>query len=732
MSGGGRYQVVIPTEAPLWAQQLQASFNSVFQRIDLDMRSPGPLDEAVYDTVADAEAANLPPLVMAIRTLGYTTLGVGGARYLRVDAVPSHPGYITTSGGTVYWELDKDQIITPLQFGATEATADNSTAFNNAATSAVAIGAELTIPEGTFNLASFVALSGLTVRGVDRLTSIVRRKNNAATSDPVVSIFSQSGVTLCDFTVDGNTANQTLGANNIQAYDFSDVQIEGVKSINSSASSGYGAGIALINGTDAADVTSSSVQNCHVVSNDGTGIYVSYSHNIKVKDNYSGSNGGNGISAANIVFPPVASSQVDIDITGNQCVSNTLNGIGVNGFVTGGSLAVPIYGPIPAIAPYVSVTRNRCTLNGAYGIGYQGAYGHVDGNTCRRNGGVDTTVGGILFNAYASVCSDNILYDNSFYGIDAGGSQYSIVTNNVAQINGQTVAGGGSAISAGASIATSICDNNILLATVGAQYGISAPGVDGDGTSAFPWLGSRTMITGNVINANGNASAIGINLARLTSRCVVRDNDALGFTTGFSTYLIEVTEALSKGNTDDYWYAFGTPIPSIASAATVVIPDVGEEFYITGTTNISNLRSSSQNTYSGKVRDVQITAGGSGYDPLSPPTVSFAGGGGAGAAATAAVSNGGAIIGVNMTNFGAGYAAAPTVSFSSGAATATALVGCDNIDGREITLHFLGVLTVTDGGNLSLVGNLVTTAVATILRLRGAFGNWYEISRAQS
>jgi hypothetical protein len=36
----GRYQVVIPSDAPIWAQQLQASFNSVFQRIYLDMRPP--------------------------------------------------------------------------------------------------------------------------------------------------------------------------------------------------------------------------------------------------------------------------------------------------------------------------------------------------------------------------------------------------------------------------------------------------------------------------------------------------------------------------------------------------------------------------------------------------------------------------------------------------------------------------------------------------------------------
>lgn len=74
------------------------------------------------------------------------------------------------------------------------------------------------------------------------------------------------------------------------------------------------------------------------------------------------------------------------------------------------------------------------------------------------------------------------------------------------------------------------------------------------------------------------------------------------------------------------------------------------------------------------VFELQVTAGGSGYDFENPPTVSFTGGGGSGAAATVIVSPEGVVIGLELTNEGTGYTSAPTVVFSSGAAAATAII----------------------------------------------------------
>lgn len=96
----------------------------------------------VYDTRTDAQAASPAAVVTAIKTLGHTTRGDnGGALYLYFGtSAPSHPGYITTHGGTKFWELARGQILAPEMFGAKgdwNATAstgtDDTQAFLNSA-----------------------------------------------------------------------------------------------------------------------------------------------------------------------------------------------------------------------------------------------------------------------------------------------------------------------------------------------------------------------------------------------------------------------------------------------------------------------------------------------------------------------------------------------------------------------------------------------------------------------
>ncbi len=64
----------------------------------------------------------------------------------------------------------------------------------------------------------------------------------------------------------------------------------------------------------------------------------------------------------------------------------------------------------------------------------------------------------------------------------------------------------------------------------------------------------------------------------------------------------------------------------------------------------------------------------------------------------------------------------------SGTTNITSITG-GNWAGRIITLIFQGVLTFTDGSNLKLAGNFVTTANDTIT-LRGDGTDWYEMSRS--
>lgn len=71
---------------------------------------------------------------------------------------------------------------------------------------------------------------------------------------------------------------------------------------------------------------------------------------------------------------------------------------------------------------------------------------------------------------------------------------------------------------------------------------------------------------------------------------------------------------------------------------------------------------------------VVIVVGGTGYDPLSPPAVTFSGGGGTGAAGTAVVNGGGVVTGVTITGNGTGYTSPPTVTIAppTSGTTATA------------------------------------------------------------
>lgn len=49
--------------------------------------------------------------------------------------------------------------------------------------------------------------------------------------------------------------------------------------------------------------------------------------------------------------------------------------------------------------------------------------------------------------------------------------------------------------------------------------------------------------------------------------------------------------------------------------------------------------------------------------------------------------------------------------------------------GRQVTLVFSGILTFTDGSNLKLAGNLVTTADDSITLVSDGT-NWVEVARA--
>jgi hypothetical protein len=84
----------------------------------------------------------------------------------------------------------------------------------------------------------------------------------------------------------------------------------------------------------------------------------------------------------------------------------------------------------------------------------------------------------------------------------------------------------------------------------------------------------------------------------------------------------------------------------------------------------------------------------------------------------------------NATSAATTTLAAGNLFHITGTTNITALNTCDATNnGREVALIFDDVLTFTDGGNLILAGNFVTTA-NDVIKLVCDGSNWYEISRS--
>jgi parallel beta-helix repeat protein len=639
---------------------------------------------------------------------------------LSVDASGNINGIVKATGSTASRSLANRfaDVVNVKDFGA---VGDGVTDDTIAIQSAINITTEVFFPSGTYIVSSLLIPSDTTLSGEAGPSSIIKRKNNTS-NGYFIKANIQKNIGFYNLTIDGNKANQTVGYHNLLFTECEEVSIKQCKLINAKTF----AGISIEGGTNEENISRSIIEGNFFEDNDNSGIYINKESYISIEANHFTNNGGDGITVINYVFPPVSNVQNYFIINGNRCIQN-VNGIRFVGFYEGGTPSQPFPGPLMPPQKCVIISNNICKSNSQYGIAFQGVGGNVFGNYCERNG---TTVsdGGILANCWNTSVTNNIIYDNAYWGIDAGGSRNVIVSNNVVSYQGLTSGLGGNGVNIGGSVNSQVSDN-ILEAngTTGtASSSIYSSGYEFGG-SWFEQTASNISITSNTITL-GDPSRIGIYLNNGGNNYIISNNQITAASANKAFILQGGTETLDlfESNNVDWSNAPGYTV--IASASSVIIPDIGSNIFISGTTNINNILTFSDNQLSGKVRFVEITNGGSGYNPALPPSVSFSGGGGAGAAGTALVSNSGKVIGVQMTNLGSGYTSAPTVAFGSGAATGNAKIGCNNFFNRVIRLQFLGSLTVNTGGNLVL-SSAYSASSGKVLTLKGAFGNWYEVSR---
>lgn len=119
-------------------------------KADLDAAIAAIPNGAGYDTVPDLNSATVPSGVNSVVTLGYYAAGDGGGtRYVRVSSAPSKPGYQTSDGGTVYWDLPDRSHINVKWLGAKgDASTDDLTAIEDSIT-ALADQPSTGLPGGT-------------------------------------------------------------------------------------------------------------------------------------------------------------------------------------------------------------------------------------------------------------------------------------------------------------------------------------------------------------------------------------------------------------------------------------------------------------------------------------------------------------------------------------------------------------------------------------------------------
>lgn len=695
-------------------------FVATYAALTALMAATGLADGAVYATRARATADD------------------GGAGLWRYDAAST----ATANGGTIL-AIDGGGAGRFFRLYTGAIQAKWFTPFDNSTDETTTLQAAITAAQyNTLELPGNATAIVTAVTGVSDIiikgprSAVIKRKASSSVGT-MLDFTNRNNFKLIGFTLDGNKANQTNGGNNLGIYSGCHTyDVDGIRTTGAKASGGYGAGAVILDGGGIAARKASFVQNCLFDLNDTSGLLVDEEWSLTIRGNFALSNTDCGIDVTNTDLPFESQRHNYIRILDNECHLSGNCNIRVYGFVTGaGPVATADYSPTETPPGYgMIVSGNRAVGAIKYGIAASLVYGQITDNFAWRNGD-SLSNGGFLANSYNTRISGNVAFDNYGYGMDAGGAYNCTVTDNLFAFNGSTDNAQAVGLNIGGSRDCTVSSNIFTSNGNGSGgYQIVAIGVEGDGgaTGYFSWIGTALGMYNNRFVA-ANSNQIGVYVAQGFEAVTMSGNTARGFGTD-KAWQIETNQLCDAGGNIDQSAGI---VPTIASATTTVIPDLGENIYVSGTTNITTVRTRSQNAWHEKVRAVSMAAYGGTTKVYSvAPTVTFTGGGGASAAGTARLNNDGYVVAIEITNAGSGYTSAPTVGFTGGTVTSgsvdpagTALINCHNQEGRKVNVLFQAILTVTDGSNLNLVGNLVTTG-STSLQLRGAYGSWYEQFRA--
>lgn len=579
-----------------------------------------------------------------------------------------------------------------------------------------AAGRKVRIGKGSY-VANISATNNISLVG-DGFNDVTIKRPANSVSPYFVAFNGAISVQLSGITFDGNKASNGTPADNVFiSSDCKSFEMKSCRSISAFGANGLRLGS---ENSLKGDAGIRVIKNSQFEGADNFGVRLTRITGVVFDNNTCQKNGDNGIMVDYTTFPPVSGSQQRISITNNRLYENTSAGIFVSGFTEGGTTAAPLYG-VGANANFtVIVTGNHVYRNKRYGMAVQANGFIVSDNICIDNGDYTAAAGsayaGILINGSNGTINNNLCRGNSGYGMDLGGTQYFTCNNNTVMENATQAGGGFVGINLGACQYGTISNNTVgLNGPTGYGTQILVPGYDGGNTS-FQTLTTALNITGNTLILGFGSSRIGIRLYGRPLECSVSGNKTTGGSK-FTSIAIETNEPVYVSGNSHSDSDTGVSIPAVLNAAAIVVPDFADEVRVTGSNaTMTNLLTYSSSIYLNKISETFVTAAGSGYDPLNPPTVTFSGGGGSGATAFAAIDGSGKLISVNIINAGSGYTTTPTISISappSGGtqAAASARVGVINFEGRKIRMYIENGTTIQAGNNIVLPGSTASIAV---------------------
>jgi hypothetical protein len=557
-------------------------------------------------------------------------------------------------------------IFAPEDFFAPSMT-DDTRAVQMAIDNACSAGGGRVVLRGrAYMVSELRGADGIAIEGV--AGTVIRRIPNAAPpANPSRALLDFSGFKgwrVSDLVIDGAGADQTNAAQNFAAVGCGDFSIERIRSTNPLAVGGsYGAALVVADTTDSADGTRSRIGDIELEGG-GVGTYGLYLVRVSRMDIGAVKGRGfiNSLLAIADTTLPVPDAPTNHDIT-IASVSAADCGIGIEifGFRSGvDAVGKDVFAPRYVTAD-VRIERIEVTACRAYGAALQGLRITVRDCVVTGCGTPGQLFGGILFTSTGSRIANAVVESPAGIGFDGGGSTSCVVAHLVVRPGPHTDI----AINAGASIDLTIASGTV---EAGATQGVLASGFDGaDSTNWIPWRGRNLTLRAMDITV-GRAGDTGLRVSNAFDGVVCENVTFHMRATGRAANYAG-GENIARGGirvVDESWKdrARWSDVQIVAAAATVTLPDAGQDFSISGSSRIDTLQRQEDAELGGAVAAIVGLDGavGSGYSDASALVI---GGDGRGATAVPVVSAGG-LYGGYVTEVGQGYSVPPAVTTRAG------------------------------------------------------------------